>query len=246
MRGVQRSLSYLNPVLGRMNLRIDQVRPTNWDRTFNVWTAQATRRGLDPNDLGDREWAADRLYEGLERYYLPLLGPGKTILELGPGSGRLSRHLVGNCGKLILADLSPAVLAWLSKYLAGRGRIELYRVHDSKMPSVADGTVDAVVAHGVVDHMDQEALLASLYEIRRVLTYGGHTAFGFNDLSSHEAREAFVQQIQAGFRKAGRFRFHHPETIRSLAAASGLEVLQIEPAKGASMIGFALLVKRKE
>jgi SAM-dependent methyltransferase len=243
MRGVQRSLSYLNPLLERVNLRVEQVRPTNWDRTFKLWTAQATRQGLDPNDIGDKEWAADRLYEGLERFYLPLLGPSKTILELGPGSGRLSRHLVGNCKKLILADFSPAVLAWMSTYLAGRGPVELHRVSEGRIPAVADESVDVVVAHGVMDHMDQETLLISLREFRRVLAIGGHAAFGFNDLSGDEAREAFTDQIKAPFRKAGRFRFHHPESIRSLAGASGLEVMQLEPARGGSLIGFALLLK---
>lgn len=240
VRGAIRLLPYLNTILARVNLKVEQVRPTNWDRTFSRWVRDAERRGLDPNDLGDDEWGADLLEDALERFYRPLLGPSKAILELGPGSGRLTRHLAGNCAKLILVDTSPVVLKWLNRYLNDRGNVELLRAEHGQMPGVASATVDAVIAHGVVEHLEQEELFDLLLESSRVLRLPGHVAFNFDDLSSGEGLQ--VLREQAGKpREAGRFRLHHPESIRALARAAGLEPVSLESTT--TRIGFALLVK---
>lgn len=241
VRGATRLLPYLNRILARVNLRVEQVRATNWDRTFSRWIREAERQGLDPNDLGDEEWGTDLLDDALERLYRPLLGASKIILELGPGSGRLTRHLVGNCAKLILVDASPAVLRWLNRYMVDRGNVELHRVEHGEMSGVPAATVDAVMAHGVVEHLDQEELFDLLLEFSRVLRLGGHVAFNFDDLASGEGTQ--ILREQAGEpREAGRFRLHHPESIRALARAAGLEPVFVQPAT--TRIGFALLVKR--
>jgi hypothetical protein len=64
-----------------------------WDGKFRQWIESAISRGLDPNDVGDEAWANDHLSEILEDPFLKYIPEDRTVLELGPGSGRLTRHL---------------------------------------------------------------------------------------------------------------------------------------------------------
>jgi hypothetical protein len=79
--------------------------------------------GEDPNDLGDREWSDPTWH--INEYYLPRLTERSVVLELGPGTGRVSRHLIGRCRELILVDYSQLVCNWLAEYLEGKGRFRI-------------------------------------------------------------------------------------------------------------------------
>lgn len=68
-------MNAVNGALHPLNLRIEQVRPSEWDKTFKEWINAAQAAGVDPNDLGDMEWETDLLSEALEKHYLPLLKP---------------------------------------------------------------------------------------------------------------------------------------------------------------------------
>ena len=239
LRLERRSLHYMNWAIRPMNLRVDHPRPTGWDEFFRDWIAEAKRNGGDPNEIGDSAWDSDLLQEGLKEYYLPLAGPAARIVEFGPGSGRLSRHLVGKCKELIVADVSPTVCKWLAEYLKGRGAFSVVQIEGPSLPAVPAGTVDAVVAHGFFEHLDQEDVYLFLVEASRVLRPAGVVAFNFDDLTSPAARELVEQGARS--RRSERFRLHHPEALRSIAELAGLQGVQI--AKSDSRISFARMVK---
>jgi len=117
-----------------------------WDAVFDSWIAEAHARGEDPNDAGDREWGNPVPY--LERHYYPHLAPDKVVLELGPGSGRYTRHLISRVKKLILVDDSARVVEWLREYLRGKGDHEVFLAENCSLGFVADSSVDAVFASG--------------------------------------------------------------------------------------------------
>ena len=58
MIGARRALKLANGILRRVGVQV--VRTTReqkpWDGEFAYWIAQAKALGLDPNDVGDREW----------------------------------------------------------------------------------------------------------------------------------------------------------------------------------------------
>lgn len=56
-------------------------------------------------------------------------GPGDEVLEVGPGRGALTRHLVGRVGRLVLVELDDALAAELERTLGGRADVEV--VHGS-------------------------------------------------------------------------------------------------------------------
>lgn len=217
-----RPIAVVNRVLARANLELTPVRTTVWDRYFKKWVADAKASGRDPNDVGDIEWENDALADGLRDFYLPRATSESIVVELGPGSGRLTRHLVGRVRQLTVVDYSPAVTKWLTGYLAGRGPHEVKLISRPGLPWIASQSVDVAFAHGVVEHFDQEVLVAFLADLERVLRPGGEFVFTFNDLSSGEAKAYLIRE--GGDVKPNRFRFYEPAAVERLGRMFGFDV----------------------
>jgi ubiquinone/menaquinone biosynthesis C-methylase UbiE len=181
----------------------------------------AREEGVDPNDIGDREWN-DPLPH-LERLYFPHIRPDSVVLELGPGSGRITRHLIGRCQEMLLVDYSPAVCEWLDHYLAGKGKFRTMAIETPVWPAIPDCSVNFACAYGVFEHIDLDDMLWYLEEMHRVLVPGGAATFNFDNLMNAEGLAWHKQYLrQPGERNI--FRFYHPDMVRVLAEASGFVV----------------------
>lgn len=129
--------------------------------------------------------------EVLERFYgcgspLPPALAGKTVLDLGCGSGRdcyLLSELVGQNGKVIGVDMTPEQLEvatrhkqWHAKQL-GYANVEFLhgQIEDLSAVGILDNSVDVVVSNCVINLAhDKSRVLA---EIFRVLKPGGELYF---------------------------------------------------------------------
>ena len=194
-----------------------------WDRKFAAWIAEARERGVDPNDLGDAAWSDDGLDKSLARHYLPKVSPASVVLELGPGTGRVTRHLIGRCRELLLADYSLLVCDWLQLYLKSKGRFRVIHLTGPVLTGVASDSVDVVIAHGVFEHVDLDDMAAFLDEFHRVLRPAGVAVFNFDNFASRGGREWFERWRPAPGGR-GIFRFYHPDVVRDTARASGFDV----------------------
>lgn len=192
-----------------------------WDHQFRAWIADAKVRGVDPNDA--TSWSETNLKRGMELYYLKGITPGATVLELGPGTGRLTRHLIGKCGRLIVADYSKYVCTWMSEYLSGKGTHDVLLLESPALPSVANASVDSAVAHGVFEHIYTEDTYAYLLEFNRVIKPGGLVSFNFNNLASTGGIKWLEQHRPAAGQRCI-FRFYHPEALGCLARNAGFAV----------------------
>lgn len=161
------------------------------------------------------------------------------IVELGPGSGRLSRHLIGHCKELIAVDSSPYVCRWMCKYLDGKGSFQVHQLNGPRLPQLADATVDAVVAHGVFEHLDLDETYWFLIEFARVLRSGGTCSFNFDTVATPDGIAALRQYRGPGQRSV--FRLHHPESIRCVAEAAGFQSVKIKETP--TRIAFADLTR---
>jgi cyclopropane fatty-acyl-phospholipid synthase-like methyltransferase len=192
--------------------RAPESRP--WDETFERWIRLAAREGVDPNDLGDREW--DDPLPHLQTFYFPHIHPDSVVLEMGPGSGRITRHLIGRCREILLVDYSQQVCEWLNRYLAGKGTFRVYSIDKPAWPMIADESVDFACAFGVFEHIDLDDMRWYLEEMERVLVPNGTAIFNFDNLMSAGGIEWHARwRGQPGDRNI--FRFYHPEMVRRLA-----------------------------
>jgi hypothetical protein len=215
-----RLVGWANRALARLGLRLVWTHNRSWDKSFKQWIA----RPGDPNDEGDQAWAPDLLDTGLANHYLPATTPDSVIVELGPGTGRLSRHLIGRCRLLIVADYSPLVRDWIEDYLAGKGAYEVHATVGSSVPSVPDGVADSVFAHGVFEHLDFDEWFWFLTDFHRMLRPGGGVAFNFDSITSADALTRMRGESSPSERFV--FRLQHPGSVMALGEAAGFADVQ--------------------
>ncbi len=135
-----------------------------WDGREQGWV-----RAADQSDIvhpGD-EWAeADRAVERLIR---PLLTPDSVVLEIGPGSGRITGRVLPHCRELHAVEISSEMIAALQRRLGSPPGLHVVKVQDVDLSMFADDTFDAAYSIGVFVHLQMEDIFRYLRELRRVL-----------------------------------------------------------------------------
>ncbi len=108
---------------------------------------------------------------GLE-YAFHLLGDvkGKTVLDLGCGSGENLVVLVKRGAKVIAMDISPELVDLAQQRLANYGLAADLRVGSAYETGLPDESVDVVFSMALLHHLDLPRARA---EIRRILRPGG-------------------------------------------------------------------------
>ena len=99
--------------------------------------------------------------------------PGMKILELGCGTGSMWKgkdDLISSCSKLVLSDISEAMIESTRSLLGERDNVE-YKVIDIRQIPYEDDTFDAVIGNMMLYHVPD--LAKGLKEVRRVLKDGG-------------------------------------------------------------------------
>src|SRR5436309_1105100 len=92
-------------------------------------------------------------------------------LDLGCGTGNVTRHLLELGARVLAADVSPEFLTTVDRRYAGTERVETFRLNGRDLAGIPDGAVDLVCAYSVLHHIPD--YLAAIGEIARVLAPGG-------------------------------------------------------------------------
>lgn len=96
---------------------------------------------------------ADRTAPGLLALLAPVLDAGGLVLELGCGSGLLTRYLVDAGHRVVATDASPAMLDLAREVVPDAEEVRLLRLPDDPLPEC-----DAVVSIGhVLSYLPDEA-----------------------------------------------------------------------------------------
>jgi len=111
------------------------------------------------------------------------------VLDLGCGNGRHAMYFARQGFKASGIDVSPQAIAWATDW-AAREQLDVdFRVSDITELPYDDATFDAVVSHGVLDHVPGETAARAAREVRRVLKPGG---LFYCDLRSNEDFECGI------------------------------------------------------
>lgn len=140
------------------------------------------------------------------------IGPGMTVLEVGPGNGRYTLEIarrVGDTGKVISVDIEPKMI----ERVAQRARAEGITNLEARVASVYElpfenGTFDVICMITVISEIPEP--MRAMGEFNRVLSPSGLLAFSelIFDPDYPLARTLIRQASQAGFRlkkKLGNF-----------------------------------------
>lgn len=136
----------------------------DWSRRGEEWNASS-------------EWKQALIDDVLSRW----IPTGVAVLEIGPGAGRWSQALATRASRLVLADVSERALELCRERFGEDTRVQYILSSGSNLPSVEDGSIDAVWSFDVFVHVapcDQAAYLA---EIERVLRPGGIAVLHHSD-----------------------------------------------------------------
>lgn len=129
---------------------------------------------------------ADRCAPGILGLLAPVLDRGGLVLELGCGTGGLTRHLTGAGHRVIATDASPSMLRIAAGHASGALEIRRLTLPDDPLPAA-----DAIVSVGhVLSYLpDAAAVHRALAAIARALRPGGVLAIDLCDLRYGSARD---------------------------------------------------------
>jgi ubiquinone/menaquinone biosynthesis C-methylase UbiE len=120
-----------------------------------------------------------------------------TVLDLGAGTGKLTRAFVGRVGHVIAVEPGPEMLAQLRKLVPGADP----HIGAAEAIPLADDSVDAVVCGQSFHWFRRDEALA---EITRVLRPGGGLGLIWNTRDPDDPLQAEVTNLLAPFVPPGR------------------------------------------
>jgi ubiquinone/menaquinone biosynthesis C-methylase UbiE len=153
-----------------------------------------------------------------------------TVVDLGCGIGRVAKYLAPRCKLLWGVDVSAEMLEMAAERLAGIPNVRFSHCADTRIPEIADASVDFVYAVLVLQHLEREDTFLMLREIRRILRPGGTAYLGFPNLLSDVYLRSFVAYAESGEAATNpvRARAYTPQEVERLLPAAGLTVVTLE------------------
>jgi len=114
-------------------------------------------------------------HRAYQEHLLAVMGPpaGRTICEVGSGSGTTSAILGGLGARVTLVDLSPRSLETARGHFRRLGLAAEYCRQDGLRMGFRDGSFDIVWNGGVIEHFSDEGKVALMREMWRVTRPGG-------------------------------------------------------------------------
>lgn len=178
--------------------------------TIHELAARGFGSSADVYERARPTYAADAVAWVCERLGI---GPGRTVVDLGAGTGKLTRDLVPTGARLIAVEPLDEMRAKLVETVPG---VEALAGAAEKLP-LADESVDAVVCAQAFHWFDLDRALS---EIHRVLRPGGGLSMIWISRAIEEPVQArldtFLTQYQE---KASK---HFPDSADAEVAASPL------------------------
>jgi SAM-dependent methyltransferase len=122
---------------------------------------------------------ADACAPGIVALLEPVRARQGLVLEVGCGSGLLTRHLIDAGHRVIATDASPAMVDLAKQHAAGAEDVRVLALPDDPLPEA-----DAVVSVGhVVNYVgDHDAVVRAVIAIARAVRPGGLFAIDVCDL----------------------------------------------------------------
>ena len=141
--------------------------------TIHPAAALGFEAGADAYERARPEYPPDAVAVIVDRLGL---GPGRTILELGAGTGKLTRLLAPTGARLVALEPVAGMRRRLAKVVDGSANVEIVEGTAEDVP-LAAGSVDGIVAAQAFHWFDA---IRALSEAHRVLRPGGRFVLAWN------------------------------------------------------------------
>ncbi len=203
---------------------------TWWDEYSDLWDSLDGFRAYA--HLGD-EWGPEAHVEHvIERFAAPYLARDARTLEIGPGGGRYTHHLLAHCGEVIGVDCSSKMLARVRTRFPDIGRARFVKNDGHGIPMLPAASFDFACAFNVFVQFALEDVHGYLLELHRLLVPGGVATIHYADLSHAEGWRHFESHREEWAHAPcgrGRFPMLTAATMDLLAWRAGFGVLRNQP-----------------
>jgi ubiquinone/menaquinone biosynthesis C-methylase UbiE len=163
---------------------------------FVGYVTQARQAGMDVNEWEEQALGWVPCLPALERVVFPSLQPDWRVVEIGPGTGRFSRHIAARVprGELRLVDHSPWLVAFLRSYFRDMPNVSVTQNDGFVLPFQESGWADLVFSAGTLIALKLGAIELYAREFHRVLKNGGQVIFDYIDPDTPEGWRHLTSQ----------------------------------------------------
>jgi ubiquinone/menaquinone biosynthesis C-methylase UbiE len=214
-----------NTVLAPFGYELMSTILTEGPEGFHEYLRASKKSGMDVNDWEEQELAWKPALPILEQVVFPYLGSNSIACELGPGTGRFSRHIVRAIpeGQLHLVDHSPWMVNFLRKYFQSDERVLVHLGDGSSLPFTRDSWIDVVFSNGTLIALKLGVIYLYARDFFRVLRPGGRAIFDYIDPTTPEGW-AHLESQRKHF--ADVYTYHAPTVIDRVLASAGFEAVE--------------------
>jgi SAM-dependent methyltransferase len=179
---------------------------------------------MDVNDYEEQRlgWRLPR--PTLDEVLFPYLDDASVVCEIGPGTGRWSRHIIPRLprGELHLVDQSPWMVRFLADYFRDCPNVHAHLGDGRSLPFAEPDSLDAVFSANTLVELQLGTILLYARDFARVLKPDGVVVVDYLDPTTPEGWEHLRSQ-PAEF--ANMYTFHAPDVLDRVFDAAGLRVL---------------------
>jgi SAM-dependent methyltransferase len=116
----------------------------------------------------------------------PRVPAGSVVVEIGPGAGRWTEHLIPIASNYTGIDISKTCVEVCGKRFAADSAKVAFRVNEgNNLPGVADGSIDIIWSFDVFVHINLVDIGTYLEEFKRVLRPGGRAIIHHGTTAGH-------------------------------------------------------------
>jgi SAM-dependent methyltransferase len=190
---------------------------------FAGYLTAASAARMDVNDYEEQCLGWRLPSPTLEAIVIPYLSQDSAVCEIGPGTGRWSRHLIERIprGELHLVDPSPWMVRFLDRYFLNRANVKAHLNDGQSLPFGRDSWLDVIFSANTFVELELGVIWLYARDFARVLKPGGYAVVDYVDPTTPEGWEHLMTQPAD---LAPVYTFHAPEAIDQVFAQAGLVI----------------------
>jgi SAM-dependent methyltransferase len=180
---------------------------------------------MDVNDYEEQRlgWRLPR--PTLDEVVFPYLTPQARVCEIGPGTGRWSRHILERIpsGELHLVDPSPWMVRFLDGYFAAQPVVRAHLNDGQSLPFERADWLDVIFSANTLVELKLGVIYLYARDFARCLKPGGYAVVDYVDPTTPEGWAHLTTQPPD---MAPVYTFHAPQVIDQVFATTGLRIEQ--------------------
>jgi SAM-dependent methyltransferase len=190
---------------------------------FAGYLAAARAAGMDVNDFEEQRlgWRLPR--PTLDEIAYPYLRPDSSVCEIGPGTGRWSRHILPQIprGELHLVDPSPWMVRFLTTYFAPAPNVHAHVNDGQSLPFERQAWLDLIFSANTFVELKLGVIWLYARDFAHALKPGGYAVVDYVDPTTPEGWDHLMTQPND---LAPVYTFHAPEVIDRVFESAGLTI----------------------